>query len=147
MDQFKKYLESEEKKDIKRTLEKIPKSHADLVKDYEIIFQASNTLKGDGGHIGLIDEKKKRITVAAPWNYGREYTLLHEVGHAVWKFIVDKEKKKEWKELLASERARSKKNLMQDDEEIFCMFYAQIHSKNKITKYENKELEGFVRKI
>jgi len=51
MAHFKKYLESEEKKDIKRTLEKIPERHALLVKDYEIVFQPNNTLKGDEGHI------------------------------------------------------------------------------------------------
>lgn len=147
MTQFRKYLESEEKKDVKRTLEKIPEKHASLVKDYEIVFQPHNTLKGDGGHIGLIDEKKKRITVAAPWNYPREYTLLHEIGHAVWKFLLDEEGKKEWKSLLKSERKKSKKNLGQDDEEIFCMIYAQVYAKNKMKKFENKTLEGFVRKI
>lgn len=147
MAQFKKYLESEEKKDIQRTLGKIPKRHFDLIKDYEIVFQPNNTLKGDRNHIGLIDEKKKRITVASPWNYPREYTLLHEIGHAVWKFSLDDEEKKGWKSLLKTERSKSKKNLKQDDEEIFCMIYAQVYAKNKMKKFENKALEGFVRKI
>lgn len=144
---FKKYLESEEKKDVRKTLGKIPKKHADLVKDYEIIFEPSNTLKGDDDHIGLIDEKKKRITIAAPWNYGREFTLLHEVGHAVWKFILDSKKKSEWSAMLEKERSKNKKNLMQDDEEIFCMVYAQIYTKNKIKKYDKKNLIRFVSKI
>lgn len=147
MAHFKKYLESEEKKDIKRTLEKIPDRHALLVKDYEIVFQPNNTLKGSKGHIGLIDEKKKRITIASPWNYPREYTLLHEIGHAVWKFLVSDEQKGEWKKFLKSERAKSKKNLGQEDEEIFCMIYAQIYAKNKMEKFKNKNLERFVRKI
>ncbi|NBT57168.1 hypothetical protein EBT16_00130 [bacterium] len=145
--EFKKYLESEQKKDVKSTLEKIPKSHADLVRDYEIVFQPSNTLEGDDRHIGLIDEKNKRITIASPWNYGREYTLLHEIGHAVWKFILNSKKKSEWKDLLKKERKKNKKNLTQDDEEIFCMTYAQIHAKNKIEKYNNKTLMDFVSNI
>ena len=147
MAHFKKYLESEEKKDIKRTLEKIPERHALLVKDYEIVFQPNNTLKGSKGHIGLIDEKKKRITIASPWNYPREYTLLHEIGHAVWKFILDDDGKKKWKSLLGREREKNKRNLGQDDEEIFCMIYAQVYAKNKMKKYEIEVLEGFVRSI
>lgn len=147
MVRFKKYLESEEKKDIKRTLEKIPEKHSLLVRDYEIVFQPNNTLKGDKGHIGLIDEKKKRMTIASPWNYPREYTLLHEIGHAVWKFILDKQHKNRWKALLKAERTKNKKNLCQDDEEIFCMIYAQVYAKNKMQKFENKVLEGFIRKI
>lgn len=147
MTQFKTYLESEEKKDIRRTLEKIPESHAGLIKDYEIVFQPNNTLKGDKSHIGLIDEKKKRITIASPWNYPREYTLLHEIGHAVWKFLVGEDKKSDWKKILKAERAKNKKNLGQDDEEIFCMIYAQVYAKNKMEKFKNKTLEGFVRKI
>jgi hypothetical protein len=147
MAQFKKYLESEEKKDVKRTLEKIPEKHARLVKNYEIVFQPSNTLKGDDKHIGLIDEKRKKITISAPWNYGREYTLLHEIGHAVWKFLLDEGSRKEWKALLEKERAKSKKNLGQEDEEIFCMIYAQVYAKNKIEKYRNKNLVAFVSKI
>jgi len=147
MMEFKKYLKEEEKEDINRTLEKIPEEHAKLVKDYEIVFQKSNTLDGDKKHIGLIDEKKKRITIAAPWNYGREYTLLHEIAHAVWKFIVDEKKKKNWKSLLRAERSKNSKNLGQDDEEIFCMIYAQVYAKNKMEKYKNKTLEGFIKGI
>lgn len=144
---FRKYLELEEKKDIKKTLKKIPKSHANLIRDYEIVFQRNNTLKGDDKHIGLIDEKGKKITIAAPWNYGREYTFLHEIGHAVWKFILDAEKKEDWKKLLNKERTKGNKNLMQDYEEIFCMMYAQAYAKNKIEKYNNQKLLNFVSKI
>ena len=97
---FRQYLSDEEKRDVRKTLEKIPKWHADLVRGYEIYFQPHNTLKGDEGHIGFIDEDKKKIVVSSPWNYGREYTLLHEIGHAVWKYILDDDDKKEWKKIL-----------------------------------------------
>ena len=146
--EFRQYLSDEEKKDIKSTLEKIPKIHSDLVKDYDISFQPSNTLKGDKGHIGFIDEENKKIIVSSPWNYGREYTLLHEIGHAVWKYVLDGEKKKSWREILNSERKKDNDNeLSQNDEEMFCMLYAQNYANNKLVKHENKKLLDFVRSI
>lgn len=147
---FKDYIISEgeeEEKDALRTLEKIPKEHAKLVKDYRIVFQSGNCLRGDDRHIGTIDEKNKTITIASPWNYGREYTLLHEVGHAVWKFLLDDEKRKEWKRILKSERSKGKSHIKQDDEEIFCMTYAQHYAKNKLKKFDHEVLLNFVKKI
>lgn len=142
------FAESQEgEKDIRKTVGKIPKSHAKLIKGYKINFQPSNTLKGDDGHIGFIDEEKKSITIASPWNYGREYTLLHEIGHAVWKYRLDDEDKSKWKEILAPIKKKHKKELNQNDEEIFCMAYAQVYAYNKIMKYDHKELTDFVRKI
>lgn len=144
---FKQYLSDEEKKDVRKTLEKIPKSHSDLVKDYEISFQSKNSLRGDDKHIGFIDEKNRKIVVSAPWNYGREYTLLHEIGHAVWKYLVGEDKKREWKKTVAKVRAKNKKELDQNDEEIFCMSYAQHYAKNKLCKYDHAELDEFISSI
>jgi hypothetical protein len=144
---FRQYISEEEEKDIRSTLEKIPKKHSGLVKDYEISFHPSNALKGDKKHVGFIDEDKKKIVVSSPWNYGREYTLLHEIGHAVWKYLVDDEKKSEWKKTLAVVRSKNKKDLSQDDEEIFCMSYAQYYAKNKLCKYDHKKLNDFIAKI
>ena len=141
---FKKYIEDEEKKDIRKTLEKIPKTHANLVRNYEISFQPNNSLRGDKNHIGFIDEENKRIVISSPWNYGREYTLLHEVGHAVWKYLVSEEKKKEWKRIVGEVRKKNRKDLSQNDEEIFCMSYAQHYAKNKLVKYNHKNLMKFV---
>jgi hypothetical protein len=144
---FKQYISKQEQKDIQSTLEKIPRSHADLVKGYEISFQPSNCLKGDKGHIGFIDEEKKKIVISSPWNYGREYTLLHEVGHAVWKRYMDETKKSEWKKILGRVRLKNKKDFDQNDEEIFCMCYAQHYAKNKLCKYDHKELDKFISRI
>ena len=148
---FKEYFivneASGDEEDAKKTLGRIPKRHRELVKDYKLIFQPSNCLKGDEKHIGFINEKDKTITIAAPWNYGREYTLLHEVGHAVWKFLVSKEKREEWGKILAPVKAKNKKDLGQNDEEIFCMIYAQVHAKNKVKKYDHEKLEKFVSRI
>jgi hypothetical protein len=134
-------------KDVDHTLSKVPKKHRDLVAGYSIKFQPSNTLRNDKGHIGFIDEEKKKIVVAAPWNFGREYTLLHEVGHAVWKYLMDKQKKKEWSELLKKEKSKDGEGLDQGDEESFCMIYAQNYAKNKLKKYDRKILLDFISKI
>ena len=146
---FQEYVlirESKENEDVKKTLGKIPKVHRETIKDYEIVFQGSNGLKGDSKHIGFIDEKNKKIAIAAPWNHSREYTLLHEVGHAVWKYLVSDENKKEWKRLV-SKNKRKDKHLNQNAEETFCMIYAQYYAKNKLKKYDHDDLLNFVSKI
>jgi hypothetical protein len=145
--EFRQYLNegSEGEKDVKKTLGRIPAKHRALVKDYKFVFQPTNCLRGDNKHIGLIDEKNKTITIAAPWNYGREYTLLHEVGHAVWKYVLDDDKRAEWKKLLGPVKKRNKRDLDQNDEEIFCMAYAQAYAKNGLEKYDHDELVDFVR--
>jgi hypothetical protein len=147
-----KFLEYLEKRnsyetDIKSTLNKIPKSHYDLVKDYKIIFQSSNTLKNDDDHIGLIDEKNKTITIASPWNYGKEFTLLHEIAHAVWKYALSKQKKQEWSKLFKEAKYKNKKDLSQNEEEIFCMTYAQYYAKNKMKKFDHESLLEFISRI
>ena len=109
--------------------------------------KTSNTLKGDDGHIGFIDEKNKKITIASPWNYGREYTLLHEIGHAVWKYIMSSKDKSKWKEIIDPIKKANKKELNQNDEEIFCMTYAQVYANNKITKFDHESLINFVKKV
>jgi hypothetical protein len=134
-------------KDIKKTLRKIPKVHAKLVSGYQFKFQPSNTLKGDEGHIGFIDEKNKRITIASPWNYGREYTLLHEIGHAVWKYILNDRDRSKWSNVLGPIKKANKEDLNQNDEEIFCMTYAQVYANNKITKFDHSSLIDFVKKV
>lgn len=136
---------SESEKNIKKTLGRIPAEHRELLRGYKIVFQPTNCLRGDNKHIGLIDEKNKTITIAAPWNYGREYTLLHEIGHAVWKYILDDKKRADWKKLLRPIKKRNKRDLNQNDEELFCMAYAQAYAKNGLEKYDHDELVDFVR--
>lgn len=146
--EFKIFLEnSENTKNIKDTLKNIPKKHASLIGGYTIIFEPDNTLKKDKNHIGFIDEEKKTIKIAAPWNYGRQYTFLHEIAHAVWKYLVSEKKKKEWKDLVEKAKLNKKQGLDQNDEEIFCMIYAQNYAKNKMSKFEHPELQNFVKSI
>lgn len=80
--------------DLKKTLAKIPQQHRDLLRGYHFKFQTGSELKGDNKSIGLVDKKQKTITISAPWNYGREYTVLHEIGHLVWETLDDQKDRK-----------------------------------------------------
>ena len=146
---FKFFLESDQsyKKDTKSTLNKIPKKHSGLIKDYKIIFEPDNTLKNDEDHIGFIDEEKKTITIASPWHYGREYTLLHEIAHAVWKYLINEKMRNEWSKAVKKEKKIDKEGLDQNVEELFCMTYAQYYCKNKMLKFEHPNLIKFIDKI
>lgn len=147
--EFRRFL-TEGKKgedDVKKTLGRIPKSHRELVKGYKFKFQPSNTLKGDRGHIGFIDEENKTITIASPWNYGREFTLLHEIGHAVWKYRLDDGDRKRWKDAVKEAKKSNREGLDQNEEETFCMAYAQAYAKNKMVKYDHEGLVEFARKV
>ena len=140
---FKRFIEHEEEdKDILHTLSKIPLSHAALVKGYTFKFQGGNTLDGDDDHIGYVQEDPKVIMVAAPWNYGREFTLLHEVGHRVYDRIPD-DLKHRWAQIVA--RTPNRTGLTErNPEELFCMLYAQFYASNKVTKYDYPEWLEFI---
>jgi hypothetical protein len=58
---FKIFLENSENysADVKETFKKLPRKHFRLIKDYKVEFEPNNTLEGDSGHIGFIDEEKK----------------------------------------------------------------------------------------
>lgn len=147
---FKIFLENLENysADVKQSIKGLPKNHAALIKGYKIKFEPNNTLKNDSGHIGFIDEEKKTIVIAAPWNYGRNFTLLHEIAHAVWKYKVNEEKKKEWKKLFLKEKKKMKhKSLNQNAEEIFAMAYANFYSKHKLLTYNNEKWNDFIKSI
>lgn len=145
---FKTFLENKENaENVKELLKKIPTKHANLIKDYKIIFEPDNTLEKDSKHIGFIDEEKRTIRIAAPWNYGRGFTFLHEIAHAVWKYLVTEDQKKEWKNLIKQSKKNKEEGLDQNEEEIFCMIYAQNYSKNRMSKFEHPVLEKFVQKI
>lgn len=136
-------------RDVQTTLKKIPASHSKLVKDYSFECEKDNTLKGDGGHVGVIDEKKKKITVAAPWVHSREFTVLHEIAHAVYKYIMTPKLIKEWANLYkkVKDKSEDKKGLEDTTEETFCMIYAQYYTKNKMMKFDHPELEEFIKKL
>lgn len=139
---FRAYIEATEAMtDVSKTLTKLPKKHAQLVRGYKYDFKSDNTL--DGKHIGELDPEKKKITVAAPWNYGRQYAVLHEIGHRVWENIVDDKKKKEWMKIIKG--TKNKQN--QNAEELFCMAYADFYAKNKVVIHNHPEWENFIKSL
>ena len=142
---FKHFLADSEKKDVETTLAKLPKSHRDFISKYTISFQGGSTLKGDKDHIGEVDDVKKHIIVAAPWNYGREYTLLHEIAHLIWGKFVPEKQQKEWEKI--AKATKMKKSDRQDPEELFAMAYSSHFAKNKIEKFVHPAWDSFVKKI
>jgi hypothetical protein len=135
--------------DLKESLKKLPKKHQNLVKGYKFKSHPENTIKGDKGACGLIDEKKKEITVAAPWNYGREYTFLHEIGHLVWKYLMSEDKREQWGKLAEKIKSKNKKNssLNQIDEELFCMGYAAAYCNQPVVAFDHDSWIDFIKKI
>lgn len=143
--EFKTFLEGEEEENVNKMIAKLPKKHQKLLDGYKFSYQKGNTLKGDDGHIGVIF--KDKITVAAPWNYGREFTTLHEIAHLVWEYLITKEEKKTWEKLFKAEKKNMPKHdaLDQNAEEIFCMCYACFYSKHKLMTYHNEKWMAFIK--
>lgn len=144
---FKNFLTESEKgknlEDVNKTLKKLPKKYRDLFKGFKFKFEADNTLNGDNKHVGLIDTEKKTITIAAPWNYGREFTLLHEIGHLVWGRFLEDDLKKKWNTIV-----KNTKNKMNDGfEELFCMAFANSLAKNKIGIHSHPKWEKFIKEL
>lgn len=152
---FKEFISKSDRHDVNNVLQKLPKKHYNLIKDYKISFESGSTLKKDKKHIGFIDEEKKLIKIAAPWYYSREFTLLHEVAHSVWKYELSNKNKKEWKEIVKLSKDKQKSNITkeasksldQQEEEIFCMAYANYYSKHKILTYDNENYYKFIKNL
>jgi transketolase len=142
---FKEFLLEGIQEEVKETIKKLPKAHQALVKGYKFKFEGGNTLKGSSENIGMIhlnNDKKKEIHVAAPWNYPRVFTVLHEVAHVIFeKFMAHNNKlKKEWTKIVDN----TKKKVNQSAEEIFCHAYANHFSKNKIVIHTHPEWTKFI---
>jgi hypothetical protein len=144
MTSFREFLfeqeQTEEEKDIQRTISKLPPSHRRLIKGYTFKFHSGNTLDGDDEHIGYMDAKPKVIAVASPWNYGREFTILHEIGHRVWDHLVNDDQKKLWIKIVKNTKNKQK----QSADELFCMAYANHYAKNKIVIHDHPEWNQFI---
>lgn len=130
---------TEEDKNVLHTLSKLPPSHANLVKGYTFKFTGGNTLDGDDDHVGYIQEDPKVIVIAAPWNYGREFTLLHEIAHRVYDRLPDS-LKKQWALIVKNTPNRQD----QSAEELFCMAYGCHYAKNKITIHDHPAWHRFI---
>lgn len=143
---FRRFLESdrmeEEKRDILKTLSKIPSSHRALVQGFSWKFHGGNTLQGDDQHVGYMDDREREIAVAAPWNYGREFTILHEIAHRVWERLP-KQLQQQW--LAVASNTKNKQN--QPPDELFCMAYANHYAKNKIVIHDHPEWHEFIERL
>jgi hypothetical protein len=138
---FRHFLENEEKENVNKMLAKLPKGHQKLLKGYKFHYTPGNTLKGDDEHIGFIHNDK--IVVAAPWNYGREFTTLHEIAHLVWEKLMTPKLKKEWEAIVK----RTKNKQDQNPEELFCMAYACHYAKHKVKVHDHPEWHDFIAKL
>ena len=139
---FKTYFtEAEENQDVTQTLQNLPASHRKLAAGYTIKFQPGNTLKNDKESIGEVDEEKKTITICAPWHYGRQMTLLHEVGHLVWKYIMTDALKEQWKKAYDAVKHKQKQGM----EELFCMAYGAAYAKHPPVIHYHKEWIKFIK--
>lgn len=141
---FKLFIENNNQKDVEKTMAKLPKAHKKLISDYKLNFHPNNTLDGDSKNVGVINTKNKKITVASPWNYGREFTFLHEVAHLVWEHLLSEKDKKVWSEKVKKNEKRNKK---ESDEELFCMAYANHYANNKIVIHTNDDWSDFIKSI
>ena len=148
MNSFKLFLlesENEYKKETEYTLRRLPKSHQNLVKGFSFEFQLGNTLKHDKQHVGMVDPKRKKIIIAAPWRYPREWTLLHEIAHMVWGKFVTSELQKKWKKITSNTKIKNSDK--QGLEETFAMAYACFYSQNKITKFDHPAWNNFIKEL
>jgi len=129
--------------DLSTTLGKIPKSHRKFLKGYSFDFQGDNVLSGSDDNIGSNDLDHKKIVIAAPWNYGREFAILHEIGHLVWCHLMCAHTKRQWKAIVK----KTKGKVNQGAEELFCHAYANTYAKNKIEVHNHPEWERFIKKM
>ena len=142
---FKQFVETKSQEEVKETLDKLPKAHQALAKGYKFKFFGDCTLKGSSENIGMIhlnNDKKKEIHVAAPWNYGRQFALLHELAHLVYEEYManNKSLKKKWQTIVD----KTKKKLNQPAEELWCHAYANHFVKNKVVIHTHPEWDKFM---
>ena len=151
---FKIFLENEEQKNVLKLLHSLPKKHRTLLKGYKFKYTPNNTLAGDNNHIGYIHRDK--IVVAAPWNYSRSFTTLHEIAHLVWEKLMDEKLKSKWSDLVKKTLPKQKEKfkhpaqkdaLDQGVEEIFCMAYAASFSTHSPTIWYNDEWVKFMHEL
>lgn len=143
---FKNFMiETSVQTEVKETIKKLPKKHQDLVKGYKFKFEAGCTLKGSEDNIGMIhlnDDKKKEIHVAAPWNFSRAFTFLHEIGHLVWGNLMNHKLKAEWSQIV--KKTKNKAN--QSTEELFCHAYACHYTGEKCVRiHDHPEWHEFIK--
>lgn len=145
MESFKSFLEGqEEQNDIKKTLSRLPERHRRFLRGFTLSFQGSNTLNGDNQHVGVIQtHPRPHITIAAPWNYPREWVFLHEIAHMVYEKMMTHELRQQWAHIVAQTPNKQDQN----PEELFCMAYANAYAKHKIRIHDHPEWDRFIKEM
>jgi hypothetical protein len=142
MKSFKLFLETEEEENVKKLISTLPVAHKRLLNKFKFTYTPKNTLKGDEEHIGYIH--KNKIVVAAPWNYSRKFTTLHEIAHLVWEHLITKDQKKSWSKILK----KTKNKQEQNEEELFCMAYACFYSDDHCPRiHDHESWHGFIKSV
>ena len=81
MENFKTFLESEEQKDVRQMMSKLPQKYQDLLSGFKFRFTPKNTLKNDNENIETLlqDEKwvSKHAQTGESWEQART-RLRHE---------------------------------------------------------------------
>lgn len=142
MQSFKEFFTESTESDVRDTLKKLPKKHAALLKGYKYQWQCGNELKDDDEHIGIINPKNKTVTICCPWRYSRQWVLLHEIAHCVWKLLTNDQKEK-WKNIVN----KTKHKLNQNREELFCMAYSNYFSERKVVIHDHESWNQFIKSI
>lgn len=141
---FREFIENEDNlPDVKKTLQRLPARHRKLAKKFKFIFQPGNALRGDNKHVGVIDDSKMTITIAAPWLFPREFTLLHEIGHLIWKKCVDEKMREKWGKVLKATKGKKEDT----EEELFCHAYAAAYSSYPPEAYRHNSWVRFITAI
>lgn len=138
---FKRFLREDEA--VRKALKKLPKHHRDLVKGFDVRFESGKTLHGVPGSVGMVEDDKKRITIAAPWAMPRDFVLYHEVAHMVFHKYLSKELRKEWSDVAKKNKDRKRENEM----ELFCHAYAAHFAKYPPKIHSHPEWAKFIDKI
>ena len=88
-------------------------------------------------------KKNKKITIASPWNHARDFVLLHEVAHMVWREFVTVPLKKEWSKIVK----KTKNKMKETDEELFCHNYASYYCNTPPHIHNHETWKEFIEKL
>lgn len=143
MNGFYKFYEDKVNDEAEESLKKLPEKHRHLIKGYKFKFEDGCNLKGYPDSIGLIhlgNPDKKIIQVAAPWRYGREFAFLHEVAHLIFDKLCKSKWKTEWEKTVKLHKKRQKQN----NEELWCMAYANHFAQHKNMTHTHSAWESYM---
>lgn len=144
MKSFKKYIKDYE--DVEKSINQLPKKFRKLAHGFHIKLEPGHTLPGDNSHVGVVmTNPKNQIKLATPWNYPREFTFFHEIGHLVFeKYVRGTDLEKKWKELCSKTKDKKKD---EPPEELFCHAFAATYCKYPPKIHYHDEWVKFIKAL